>query len=97
MNQPPAVRPHLVLSAGYWFEGGRKAMRAGDAGACMIRMENAYNHVENALYAEREQSNAMAPLLKKVLMEYYPALDAEMQKAIGKALDSHRAHRSINP
>lgn len=47
-------RTHLVQSAGYWFEGARKGQRRRKMDEALNCMENAYNHVENALYASRQ-------------------------------------------
>ncbi len=44
-------RKHIVMTAGYWFAGARKAQREGRMAEAVSHMENAYNHVENALYA----------------------------------------------
>lgn len=47
-------RPHILPSAGYWFKGSRKAQDAGQHAEAVMCMENAYNHVENALAAARD-------------------------------------------
>lgn len=53
LNAPPKPEPvqterkHLVESAGYWFNGAGLI----PARAAVFSMENAYNHVENALAA----------------------------------------------
>jgi hypothetical protein len=44
-------RQHLVQSAGYWFNAARKYQLAGEMSEALFAMENAYNHVENALAA----------------------------------------------
>jgi len=52
---PTPKRKHLVQSAGYWFDAARKAQLDGEMAVALIAMENAYNHVENALAGERER------------------------------------------
>ena len=42
-------RKHLVKSAAYWFNSARKAQNKGKMDEALMCMENAYNHVENAL------------------------------------------------
>ena len=44
-------RQHLIVSAGYWFKGSRKAQDEGKHAEAVMAMENAYNHIENALAA----------------------------------------------
>lgn len=44
-------RQHLVETAAYWFYAARTHQEAGRWGYAMMAMENAYNHVENALAA----------------------------------------------
>lgn len=57
--QPPK-RQHLIQSAGYWFEGSRKAQREGKSAEAVSHMENAYNHVENALAAVTAERDKLA-------------------------------------
>lgn len=47
--EPPPERKHLVQSAGHWHKSAHMSYRS-KAGA-VFAMENAYNHVENALAA----------------------------------------------
>lgn len=83
-------RKHLVMTAGYWFEGSRKSQREGKSGEAVMCMENAYNHVENALYAanahiaevERENRN---------LNETVARLTSELGKAESQATAQHDA------
>lgn len=44
-------RQHILASAGYWFKGSRNAQERGQHAEAVAFMENAYNHVENALAA----------------------------------------------
>ena len=67
-------RKHLVESAGYWFNGAFKA-GLGKAEALMT-MENAYNHVENALFASREEVNALRASLAQAEQQIADAADA---------------------
>lgn len=45
-------REHLVESAAYWFDAAREAQDKGQMAEALMCMENAYNHVENALAAK---------------------------------------------
>lgn len=47
-------RSHVLASAGYWFQGSRNAQNDGHNAEAVMFMENAYNHVENALAAAIE-------------------------------------------
>lgn len=53
-----AERQHLVMTAGHWFDGSRKAQREGKSAEAVMFMENAYNHVENALAAAQDALHA---------------------------------------
>lgn len=44
-------REHIVSSAGYWFRAARYHQDKGELSEALMCMENAYNHVENALAA----------------------------------------------
>lgn len=48
-------RQHLIQSAGYWFNAARDKASEGLANEALMAMENAYNHVENALAAARAE------------------------------------------
>ncbi len=64
-HAPPAVTPsadvttagrkHLVESAGYWYRAAHNAAREELLYDGVMAMENAYNHVENALAAARDE------------------------------------------
>ena len=45
------ARAHILPSAAYWFKGSRNAQDGGHGAEAVLCMENAYNHVENALAA----------------------------------------------
>lgn len=47
-------RHHILPSAGYWFKASRKAQAKGEHADAYGGMENAYNHVENALAATND-------------------------------------------
>lgn len=52
-------RKHLVLTAAYWFKQSDKMRKASQMGQALLAMENAYNHVENALAAARDELTAL--------------------------------------
>lgn len=52
---PPHERRHAVFTAGYWFKAARVAQREGNWSEALLCMENAYNHVEGALIALRNE------------------------------------------
>lgn len=47
-------RKHLVESAGFWFKGAYEKASKGQYHEALFCMENAYNHVENAVYAYKQ-------------------------------------------
>lgn len=86
MNEiPTPKRTHLIQSAGYWFEGSRKAAREGKSAEAVFHMENAYNHVENALYAARKELTTVRAALEateKERDEFQSRLTSEWAIAI---------------
>lgn len=55
------ARKHLVETAGFWFKASRKEQENGNLAHALLNMENAYNHVENALYAAHNSATAKEP------------------------------------
>jgi nucleotide-binding universal stress UspA family protein len=102
-NLPP--RQHVCQSAGYWYEGAAKAESHAEVRSCL---QNAYNHVENALYAERRQTEALAAALKGAIatakvrsdltqrLHGHPVNESWRVDA-DKALADLATHREINP
>ena len=43
-------RKHLVVSAGYWFNSAHTDKQDYSSAERLLAMENAYNHVEGALW-----------------------------------------------
>lgn len=59
-------RAHLVPSAQYWYDAAIKNFKHKDFNAAMGCMQNAYNHVENALAAARTQADLLLKLRKSI-------------------------------
>lgn len=53
-------RTFAIESAGYWFGEARRAQKEGRMSDALLCMENAFNHTENALAAERERCAKIA-------------------------------------
>jgi hypothetical protein len=51
-------RKHLVQSAAYWYKSAHLSFRSH--GGAVFAMENAYNHVENALAAALRQLHSLS-------------------------------------
>lgn len=47
-----------VSTAGFWYTAARKYQAEGKMSEALMAMENAFNHTENALYAERQKQEA---------------------------------------
>lgn len=86
----PTPRQHIVRSAAYWYEGASDP--DASPGERMMALRSAYDHVENALAAERQQTAALADALLNLLNE---RIDCRAQATV--ALDGLRKHREINP
>lgn len=65
-------RQHVVLSAGYWFKVARDHQNQGQMAEAIECMENAYNHVENALVAAHETLTDAANLIKCLEVRSWP-------------------------
>lgn len=80
----PYKRQHLIHSAGYWFEGSRKAQRDGKSAEAVSHMENAYNHVENALFASQEELATLQTQLaeRREAMAEQDRVNLELRKSL---------------
>lgn len=47
-----------VSTAGFWYTAARRYQAEGKMREALMAMENAFNHTENALYAERRNQEA---------------------------------------
>jgi hypothetical protein len=59
-------RKHLVQSAAYWFDASRVQQQNGNHAHAILGMENAYNHVENALAAALADLAARDAVIEKL-------------------------------
>lgn len=93
IQPPPGARQHIVQSAGYWFNMSRSAQSEGRMGYAVLGMENAYNHVENALAASRAELAAAQSEAQR-LREGVAGLKAERDEVARKHdLDKGRIYR----
>lgn len=95
---PPAERQHLVPSAAFWFKAARVHSAEGRHASAMLALEQAYNHVENALAAvtvERDKAVAFASKVERGEVSFAKKCDAQLALIaalpLGKGLEENLA------
>jgi len=83
---PIPKRRHLIESAGYWFKASRKSQKEMRFSEAILAMENAYNHVENALAASEAKLAEVTREHERCEAAITRAEAAERQAGINNAL-----------